>query len=62
MQGHEHSFHLTFADGSNPYYHFPCSLQKHRRELRRWRMNYDLELVSKSGNLEFYTAKRRVRP
>ena len=36
-------FHIQFADGSNPYYHFLCEHGKHYRALRKWRNNYFLE-------------------
>lgn len=58
-----YSFHITFADGSNPYYHFPCAYGKHYRALQRWANTYKLEkvkTVETNGNrLLFFIAKER---
>ena len=59
-----YSFHLTFADGSNPYYSFPTDETTHKAALRKWKRNYDLILdqrtESPSGSvLELYTATEK---
>ena len=55
------SFHITFEDGSNPYYSFPSDPETHRKNLRKWRRNYDLELVGKIGGMEIYHARAKSR-
>ena len=45
-KGMQYSFHIEFADGSNPYYHFPCEYGKHYRELRKWKRKYRLERLN----------------
>jgi len=50
------SFHLSFADGSNPYIHFPCSHDEHEKALDEWRKRYDLEFVKLSNFCEFFVA------
>lgn len=56
-----YSFHITFADGSNPYYHFPCEYSKHYRALRKWRKSYFLAQTARfkvkgGGYTVFFTA------
>lgn len=41
-----YSFHITFADGSNPYYHFPCEYGDHYRALCAWKKNYKLQKLN----------------
>ena len=50
------SFHLFFADGSNPYYHMPCSHEEHEKALDEWRKRYDLKLNKLFNWCEFFTA------
>ena len=50
------SFHLSFADRSNPYVHFPCSHEEHEKALDEWRKNYDLEFVKLANFCEFFVA------
>ena len=54
-----YSFHIDFADGSNPYYHFPCSKEEHRKALRKWRRNWKLTLVSVVDKIFFYRAEEK---
>lgn len=35
-----YDFHITFSDGSNPYWHFPTTYKKHYAALRQWKRNY----------------------
>ena len=53
------AFHIEFADGSNPYFHFACSKKKHESELRKWRRNYNLEFIKVVANIEYYRAERK---
>lgn len=59
----KYSFHITFADGSNPYYHFPCEYSKHYRALRKWANTYKLqkEKTVKTDDCKtaYYTAYER---
>ena len=58
-----YSFHIQFADGSNPYYHFPCNYAKHAYAIRKWRRLYDLAVVSKRrGHVDFYATSRIKTP
>lgn len=52
----KYSFHITFADGSNPYYHFPCEYGKHYRALQRWANTYKLEKVKTVDTFGIKTA------
>lgn len=45
-----YSFHIQFADGSNPYYHFPAEYGNHYQALRKWAKNYKLEKIKKTDN------------
>lgn len=55
----EKAFHIEFEDGSNPYYHFPCPEAEHEKQLNRWRVAFDLELLKVDGNMEYYRARHR---
>lgn len=37
-----YSYHITFEDGSNPYYHFPTTYSRHYNSIRRWKKDYVL--------------------
>ena len=57
-----YAFHITFEDGSNPYYHFLTTKAEHEKAIRQWRRNYDLRLDSITtggGITEWYTATDR---
>ena len=58
-----YSFHITFADGSNPYYHFPCEYSKHYRALRKWANTYKLQkgktVETDDCKTAYYTAYER---
>ena len=41
-----YSFHIQFADGSNPYYHFPAEYSKHYQALRKWAKQYKLQKLN----------------
>ena len=43
---YRYSFHIQFADGSNPYYHFSCGYGKHYRAMRSWAKNYKLQKLN----------------
>ena len=58
--GITYSFHIDFADGSNPYYHFPCSKEEHRKAIRKWRRNWKLTLIGKVDTLYFFNAQERT--
>ena len=53
------SFHITFKDGSNPYFHFPCSLKEHQKALNKWKKNFDLTLIETKHDIEFYEAEEK---
>ena len=55
-----YSFHIQFTDGTNPYFSFPCDRKKHLAQLRKWRKNYDLSVISRSGNLVFLLASQKI--
>ncbi len=40
-----YSFHITFKDGSNPYWHFPTSEIEHNKALRKWKRGYKMRLI-----------------
>ena len=52
----KYSFHITFADGSNPYYNFPCEYGKHYRALRKWANAYKLKKVKTADTFGIKTA------
>ena len=51
-----YSFHIQFADGSNPYYHFPCEYGKHYRALRAWAKTFNLHRIKKDEMYGIKTA------
>lgn len=53
------SFHIEFEDGSNPYYNFPCTRDRHLKALDKWKKSFDLELIKATGTMEFYRAKEK---
>lgn len=57
-----YSFHITFADGSNPYYHFPCDLKHHNAALRKWRKMYTLRETCRQDGIIYYYAIRDAVP
>jgi len=56
-----YSYHITFEDGSNPYYHFPTTYSRHYNSIRRWKKDYVLIETTRSksnrcGYMAFYRA------
>ena len=49
------ALHLTFADGSNPYF-FRGSKKAVMRELRKWRKDYNIDGVYTRMGIYFGTA------
>ena len=63
----DYAFHLTFADGSNPYLSFPAAEKAHKAALNKWRRNYTLTLnkrtESPTGTItEWFTATAKRPP
>ena len=59
-----YSYHITFEDGSNPYYHFPTTYSRHYSSLRKWKKYYILvetgrRRTGRSGYAAFYRATPR---
>ena len=59
-----YSFHIQFADGSNPYYHFPAEYGKHYQALQAWKRRYFLQQdmrfkVKGGGYTVYFTAIER---
>ena len=66
MTGVKYSFHLTFADGSNPYYHFPAPRAEHEAALQEWQGRFELQLdkvteTTSETVTEWYTATERSK-
>ena len=64
-RGRQYSFHITFDDGSNPYWHFPVDKDEHKKALKKWSRGYRLSLIHTTENsitgtiTELYEATRR---
>ena len=59
-----YSYHIQFADGSNPYYHFPTTYKRHYDSVSKWKRLFALTEVGRErhkggGFTIFYTAKER---
>ena len=61
MSGDRRGFHVTFVNGSNPYYHFVCPIEEHKKALKKWRRNYNLKLVTINEDIEYYEAEEKSR-
>lgn len=59
-----YAFHITFANGSNPYYHFPCDYKSHIAAIRKWKRHWNLEVVSRFDGLTNFraTEKQPITP
>ena len=55
----EKAFQITFEDGSNPYFHFECDEDTHKKALDKWRKHYELKPNGAYYNIEFYIAKEK---
>lgn len=55
-------FHITFDDGSNPYWHFPTTYKRHYDALSKWKKAYALTRTDRKrsttgGIMETYIAR-----
>lgn len=64
MDSKQYSFVLVFANGSNPYYHFPCDYHNHTNAIRKWKRHWNLEVLERNGTMTFYraTEKQPITP
>lgn len=59
-----YAFHIDFANGSNPYYHFPCDHKSHVAAIRKWKLHWNLEVLQRLDGITYYlaTEKRPATP